>query len=139
MPDMITGVVVLQRIPAPGGWRLWFQYTRQDGLIGYSTIPMKPKGTPKPEGHTGPLWDFDMQNPTLHCSPSVRILGAHDGDPDHFHNAGQWSNPFVIMAKPYPEAEDPDSRDVCMEINKFKTKEECDRVILDFRAKGILE
>ena len=134
MPDMITGVLVLQRMDAQR-WRLWFQYTRSDGLIGYSTIPVKPKGQPK--SSDGPEWDFVMENPTLHCSPSVRILGPKEGAPDHFHNAGQWSNPFVIMQGTY--GSEPDASEVCRKINEFKTKEECDKVILDYRAKGVLE
>lgn len=137
MPDAITGVVVLQRMPEPGIWRLWFQYTRNDGIIGYSTIPMKPKSDPQPPDHKGPLWDFVLRNPFIDCSPSVRILGPHDGAPDHFHNSGQWSNPCVIMAKPY--GSDPEARDVLRTINETSDKDKQDAVIFRARAEGILE
>lgn len=138
MSDTITGVVVLQRMPEPGIWRLWFEYTRGDGLRGFFTIPMKPKDAPHPAGHEGPLWDFVQRNPWLDCSPSVRILGPREGAPDHFHNEGQWTNYFVIMAQPY--GSEPEAREVVEKIN-FKgsaTKEQRDEVILEYRAQGVL-
>lgn len=136
MPDQITGVLVLQKFPDDPYFGIWFEYTRADGIIGYSYIPAKEKDAPNLTDKR-PLWDFVRENPTLHCSPSVRILGPHPGDPDHFHNQGQWSNHYVIMAQPY--GAEPDAREVCQEINKGKTKEERDKVILVYRAKGILE
>lgn len=137
MQDEITGVVVLQEMPEPGLWRLYFQYRRHDGLIGYSSIPMKRKGDSPPPDHQGPLWDFVERSPFLDCSPSVRILGPTSDSPDHFHNQGQWTNPYVVMAKPY--GEEPEARDVCRAINQYDTKEQRDGVIFQGRAEGVIK
>lgn len=138
MSEAITGVVVLQRLPndSTAPYRLWFQYTRADGIIGYSTIPMIEHGMEPNLNHKGPLWTFRRENPWLHCSPSVRILGPRDGAPDHFHNAGNWSNHYVEMA--YPWGTEPDAHDVCRAINEHTTKEDRDRVILHYRAEQVL-
>lgn len=136
MPDEITGVVVLQEMPEPGVWRLWFQYTRSDGIKGYSSIPMKRKGDPEPK-HEGPLWEFVERSPFLDCSPSVRILGPHDGAPDHFHNAGQWTNYYIVMATKW--GEDPEAYDVVRTINQHDTKEKRDGEIFKGRALGVIK
>lgn len=133
----------MQQLPGAGHWLLWFEYTRSDGIIGYSTIPMKRKTDPVPAGHIGPLWDFVERSPFIDCSPSVRILGPKEGAPDHFHNAGQWTIPYVIMAKPFGETiiiegEEVDANDVLRTVNQHKTKEERDGVIFKARAQGIL-
>lgn len=142
MNDHISGVVVLQPYLKPGLFRLWFEYTRADGIIGYSTIPMKRKGEPMPqlpENQRTPVWDFVEKNPLLECSPSVRILGPHNGAPDHFHNTGLWTNPYVVMASGYgEEGESHTANEVCEMINKFKTKEERDGVIFSLRAERVL-
>lgn len=136
MNDTITGVLVLQKFSEPWLYRLWFEYTRSDGIIGYSTIPIKERGVQQPPDHQGPVWDFFRKNPMLECSPSVRILGPKDGEPDHFHNSGLWENPYVEMAQPY--GEEPEARDICRDINKLTTKEERDQLIFSLRAKGVL-
>ena len=142
MPDLITGVLVLQKFLEPEVWACWFEYTRHDNARSISYIPMIEQGRNAPADHKGPLWYFRRENPWLHCSPSVRILGAKDGDPDLFHNQGQWSNHYVVMAQPY--GSELDGRDLCYEINGFGhprpiTKEFRDSVILDYRARHILE
>lgn len=137
--DTITGVLVLQPYENNQDvFHLFFQYTRADGIIGYSHIPMKRKGTPAPAGWQGPLWDFVEQSPELECSPSVRILGPRDGERDHFHNQGLWRNPYVVMAYPFMDRE-PDGGAVCRSINRWSTKEERDGVIFEGRAKGIIK
>lgn len=142
MPDLITGVLVLQKMPEPEVWGCWFEYTRHDNVRGISYIPMVEQGHSAPPDHKGPLWHFRRENPWLHCSPSVRILGPTNESPDHFHNAGEWSNHYVVMATAY--GTEPDARDLCYEINGFTkdrpiTKEFRDSVILDYRARNILE
>lgn len=136
MNDTITGVLVLQKSQEEGIFHLWFQYTRSDGIIGYSHIPMKRKGDPKPADHTGPVWDFVEKSPFLECSPSVRILGPHDGAPDHFHNQGLWTNYYVVMAQPY--GSEPGGYGLVREINALPTKEERDGLIFSLRDKHIL-
>lgn len=141
----------MQKMPEPGIWRLWFEYTRNDGIIGHSSIPMKRKGEPAPANHQGPLWEFFERSPFLDCSPSVRILGPHDGAPDHFHNTGQWTNYYVVMKHPF--GSEPDGRDLCGHINTFEpgdfdrltdaakqtyAKEIRDRRIFKLRDEGIL-
>lgn len=140
MTDHISGVLVLQPFLRPGLFRIWFQYTRSDGIIGYSTVPIKDKNTPPMQGHVGPVWDFVRQNPVLKCSPSVRILGPKEGDPDHFHNSGLWENHYVEMAFPYGEGSigTPEADQVCQQINKLPTKEERDNLIFELRRKMIL-
>lgn len=140
MNDHISGILVLQKYLVPGLYRIWFQYTRADGLIGYSTIPMKEKAAPMPQipdKFKTPVWDFVRENPFLSCSPSVRILGPKEGSPDHFHNSGLWRNHYVEMAKPFGESE-PEADDLCHELNKLATKEERDAVIFKLRADGVL-
>jgi hypothetical protein len=136
MSDMITGVLVLQESLEPGIFNMWFQYTRHDGMIGHSHIPMKRAGTPQPESHFGPVWDFVEDSPFLHCSPSVRILGPSEGAPDHFHNQGQWTNYYVWMANPL--GSEPNGYELCQQINKLPTKEERDQLIFSLRDKKIL-
>jgi hypothetical protein len=143
MPDLITGVLVLQKMPEPEVWACWFEYTRHDGTRGISYIPMVEKGRPHPPGHTGPLWQFVRRNPWLDCSPSVRILGPNKESPDHFHNEGAWSNHYVQMTGEW--GSEPEGRELCWEINGFGqvdkkpiTKEFRDSIILPYRAKGVL-
>lgn len=72
MPDLITGVLVLQRMPhlGAGVFGCWFQYERSDGIYGFSWIPMIEQGTSEPPGHKGPSGDFDAR--ALGCIVRLR-------------------------------------------------------------------
>lgn len=140
MPDTITGVLVLQKMTSPDVWRLFFEYTRHDGKIGYSSIPMLEGNTPRPAGYQGPLWQFARDNPRLHCSPSVRMLGPKPDSPDHFHNNGQWVNDYVQMAHNFGAEPDEDFEGTMLvrKINELKDKPSRDEFIFELRRKGVL-
>lgn len=139
MPDLITGVLVLQQLRKEENlYRCWLQYTRAAGDAHQTYIMMKERTLPGPDGPH--VWQFDRAEPWLHCRPSLRVLGG-DGQPDIFHNEGQWSNHYVQMAASLSDAQ-PGGH--AMMIHEFinwpagKSKEERDAVILPLRAKGIL-
>lgn len=139
MPDLITGVLLLQRVDNETNlYRCWLQYSPAGKEPGQTYIMMKERTLPGP---TGPhVWEFDRAEPWLHCRPSLRILGGKD-QPDIFHNAGEWSNHYVQMAGTLGEDEHGSiAMRVHEEINwpAGKSKEERDAVILPYRAKGVL-
>jgi hypothetical protein len=142
MPDLITGVLVLQPLEGMNLYRCHFQYTRAAGDAHHSWILMKERTLPGPTADPGsPLWEFDRAEPWLHCRPSVRIRTSDDPNvPDYFHNEGYWENHYVQMAQPVGKA-DPDAFDVHYAINwpaEGRTKEQRDEVILAYRARGVL-
>lgn len=94
-PDRIIGVAVIDETTKPYTLYVWCESwsNGQKGVRRVCTIPVVARGLP----HVGREWDYEQHaGGKLKVTPSLRMLAWKDGEPDLFHNDGEWWIPYQI-------------------------------------------
>lgn len=95
-PDKVVGVAVIDETTRPPtlyciceSWS-----NGQTGTKRIATIPILALGLPSVNGRE---WRFEQYpGARLKVTPSLRMLGWKEGDPDLFHNEGEWWVDYAI-------------------------------------------
>jgi hypothetical protein len=99
MADYIGGIAILDRRDPRREHLSCFGF-RDNKHPTYISIPVYPKGTPKPSDCA---WEYEVVGDQLNCCPSVRQLAGNNG-PEIFHNTYNWTVKFKdAVSDPYEE------------------------------------
>lgn len=104
-PDHVTGIAVLREVDDGREYLTILCRSDKTRTIDTLTIPVVEHG--QAHNHKQKPWVYAANGDTLHVSPSVRWMGR-DGQPDVFHNGGQWSVKYFRMN---------DANNLCKDIN----------------------
>lgn len=111
MSDYIGGIAILDRRD-PRREHLHAFGIRDGKPPTYISIPVYPKGTPKPSECA---WEYQIIGDKLDVTPSVRQMSGPNG-PDIFHNTYNWQVQFKeCVADAYEEikAANPEAAKLC--------------------------